>query len=184
VGCAGQCGLLGSGSSRDGQTLGLLLADNFYNGLAAQHRLGFSRAQFAQGRQGGIDRVSGVGATQRFGEDITNAHSLHDRAHRTTSDNTGTGRRRFEHNFRSAVVSLDHERDRRTSQRHHDQVLFGILNTLADSLSILSRFAQAVAYMTIMIADNNQRADAETATALDHLGDAAHLHDSLFKVQF
>ena len=66
-------------------------------------------------------------------------------------------------------------------QGHFGHILFGLLDTLADSLGHLVGFAQAVADLTPTITDHNDGAEAETPPALDNLGNTVDEHDFFYE---
>jgi hypothetical protein len=182
TGSAGLGSLLSSSYCCYGQTLSLLFANDFNDRFATQQCFSLSRAQFAQSRQAGINRISGIRAAQRLGQDISDTHGLHHRAHSATSDYTSTWSSRFEHNFRSAKAGCHHKGDGCAIQRHFDQVFFRILYTFTNGFGIFSGLTQTIADMTIMITNDYERSDTETAPAFDNLGDTAHLHHCLIQV--
>ena len=60
---------------------------------------------------------------------------------------------------------------------------FGVLDALADGLGNLAGLAQPAADVARAVADDDDRAEAEAAAALDDLGDAVDLDDALFEGQ-
>ena len=66
---------------------------------------------------------------------------------------------------------------------HADQVLASVLDTLLDRQRDLARLAVADPNYALFIADGDQRREGETATALDHLGDAVDLDHPLLQVE-
>jgi hypothetical protein len=68
-------------------------------------------------------------------------------------------------------------------QRDAEQVLLRVLAALADGLGDLVGLAQADAHMAVAITHHHQRGERETATALDHLGDAVDVHHPVLEVE-
>jgi len=54
-------------------------------------------------------------------------------------------------------------------------LFFGLFNALANSFGDFFCFPKAVTDTAFPVADNNQRAKAETPTTFDHLGHAADM---------
>jgi hypothetical protein len=176
--------LLGGVGGCDDQPFGLLLANDLADDLAAPRSFGLGRTQFLQPSYARLQRIGGVGASQRLGEDIADADSLNYRAHGATGDDACARSRRFEQHLRGAEAVLDHKRNGGPHHRNLDQVLLGIFDALADGFGILSGLAQAKADMATAISDDHERANAKTATTLDNFGNAPNLYDGLFKIQF
>src|SRR5579875_3480185 len=122
AGGAGGSGLLSRCGSRLGVLRGPFRTDQFGNRLAAPLSLFLRRTQLSQRLHGRLHGVGRVGAAQRLGQNITNAHGLHYGAHCSARDYTRTGRGRFEHHFRGSETGLDHKRNGSAGQRHVYQV--------------------------------------------------------------
>ena len=77
-----------------------------------------------------------------------------------------------------AVTSFDVmvQRTART-QRHEDHVALGALGRLADGLRHFARLAVAEADAALLVADDDESCEAETAATLDHLGDAVDVNE-------
>ena len=58
------------------------------------------------------------------------------------------------------------------AQRHEDQIALGALGCLADRLRHFTRLAVAEADAALLVADDDERGEAEALAALHHLGDA------------
>src|SRR6476660_2470294 len=63
------------------------------------------------------------------------------------------------------------------AKRHLDQVPLGSLGRLADRLRHLARLAVAEADAALLVADDDERGEAETPSALHHLGHAIDVHE-------
>src|SRR5256885_6206673 len=162
---------------------GQALADHLVDLAAAQ--LGHLRRRLqllerSQRRAHGVDRV--VGAV-RFGQDVLDAGGLDDRAHRAARDDARTWSGRLEHDPRSAQLEADLMRDRGADHRHGDHVALGDLHALADRLCHLASLADAGTDSTVHVADDDQRAERELATALDDLGDSVDANDAVGKLR-
>ena len=66
-----------------------------------------------------------------------------------------------------------------TGQRHLDEVLFAIGNTLADGTDHITGLADANADLAFLVADNHDGPEAHLLTAFHGLGDAADLNHAL-----
>src|SRR5690606_34262415 len=62
-------------------------------------------------------------------------------------------------------------------QRHEDQVALGALGRLADCLRHFARLAVAEADAALLVADDDERGEAEATAALHHLGDAVDVNE-------
>lgn len=76
----------------------------------------------------------------------------------------------------------DHKWNGSTNQRHFDQMLLGVFNTLLYGVRNLTRFAQPDANMARSISHHEQGAITEAASPFDHLRDAGDLDHSFFQV--
>src|SRR5581483_4820903 len=63
------------------------------------------------------------------------------------------------------------------AQRHADQAALGRIRRLADGFGNLACLAVAETDAAFLIADDDQRGEAEAAAALHHLGDAVDMHE-------
>jgi hypothetical protein len=63
-------------------------------------------------------------------------------------------------------------------------MLLGILGPFAYCVRHLVRFAQAGAYVTRAIADDDYCAKTETTSAFDDLGHAVYVHYAFFEIEF
>ena len=63
------------------------------------------------------------------------------------------------------------------AQRHADQPALGRFGRLADRLRHLARLAVAEADAAVLVADDDERGEAEAPAALHHLGDAVDVDE-------
>ena len=63
------------------------------------------------------------------------------------------------------------------AQRHADQAALGGFGRLADRLRHFARLAVAEADAALLVADDDQRGEAEAPAALHHLGDAVDVDE-------
>src|SRR5262249_34090906 len=97
---------------------------------------------------------------------------------------TGAGAGGHEHHLAAAVGADDAVRNRGAAQRHFRlafHALLGVLGGLFDRRRNFVRLAVAVGGPAVLVADDDQRVEAEAAAALDHGGATANLHDALFQ---
>jgi hypothetical protein len=100
-------------------------------------------------------------------------------AHRTTGDNTGTGGGRAQEHDTGSGLTLHRVRDGRAGARHAEEVALGLFDTLGDGEGNLTRLAVADADETVAVAHDDERREAEAATALDDLRHAVDRDDAL-----
>ena len=58
-------------------------------------------------------------------------------------------------------------------------MLLGVFNPLADRFRDFAGFTQADADFALLVADDDERAEREPATAFDDLGDTVYIYDFL-----
>src|SRR6476469_1789135 len=63
------------------------------------------------------------------------------------------------------------------AQRHLDQIPLGGFRSLADRLRYLARLAVAEADTALLVADDDERGEAEAPSALHHLGHPIDMHE-------
>src|SRR4029077_10157371 len=115
---------------------------------------------------------------ERFRHHILNAEGLEHRAHRAAGDDAGAGRRRAQdHSARAMLAGHVVMQGAPLAERHLDQVPLGRLGGLADRLGHLAGLAVAEADAALLVADDDERGEAETPSALHHLGHAIDMHE-------
>ena len=75
-------------------------------------------------------------------------------------------------------------RHRRADHRHLEHVLARLVVALADGFRNLVRLAEADAHVTRLVADDDQRREAEAPAALHDLRDAVDVDHALFELFF
>src|SRR3954453_22894531 len=177
--------------------LGAALADRLLNGyvfaivpaldLLAGHAAALSflvhRVELGKREQCGAYRVDRVVVAERLGQDVVDARGLNHRTHAATRDHACTGGSRLQEHLAGAVGHGDFVRNGVADERHADHVLARIFPGFADRLGYFRRLACARTHCAAAVADHYHRTEAETATALDHLGHAVHLHQPLLELR-
>ena len=106
------------------------------------------------------------------------AERLEHGAHRAAGDDAGAGRRRAQEHLAGAVAAVHVVMQRAAfAQRHADQAALGRLGRLADRLRHFARLAVAEADAALLVADDDERGEAEARAALHHLGDAVDVDE-------
>src|SRR5271168_2419704 len=114
--------------------------------------------------------VVGVRRTDRLRHHILDAERLEHGAHRATGDDPGTGRCRAQEDAARAVTAGNIVMQRAAfAQRHARQVALGRVGRFTDRLGNLARLAVAKPDPALLIADHDQRREAEALAALHHL---------------
>src|SRR5581483_9255771 len=86
--------------------------------------------------------------------------------------------RRAQHHLAGAVAAFRVVVQRAPlAQRHADEAAAGCIRRLADRLRHLARLAVAEADAALLVADDDQRREAEALAALDHLGHTVDMHE-------
>src|SRR6185312_14957012 len=131
-----------------------------------------------QGIECRTHHVVGVGRSHRLGDDVMHAERLEDGAHRAAGDNAGAGLGRAQQNLARSMATLDVVVQRAAgTQRHEDHVALGALGRLADGLRHLACLAVAEADAALLVADDDERGEAEATAALHHLGDTVDVDE-------
>src|SRR6202008_1326927 len=95
------------------------------------------------------------------------------RAHRAAGDDAGTSRSGTQIDAASAMTAEDVMVQRAALAKGHPrQIALGRLRRLADRFRHFARLAVAETDPALLVADHDQRGEAEAAGALDHLSDA------------
>jgi hypothetical protein len=101
------------------------------------------------------------------------AEGVKHRAERTAGDDTGTNRRRAQHNLARAVTAQDFVMQRATfAQRNAHEALLRCFRRLADSFWHFSCLAMSEAYATLLVANDHECRKAEPLAALHNLRNA------------
>ena len=75
-------------------------------------------------------------------------------------------------------------RDGALHDRHEDDVLLGVIDSLGDGIGDFVGLAEADADVPLAVADNDDRVEAEPTSALHHLGDTVDVDELVFQLQF
>jgi hypothetical protein len=129
--------------------------------------------------QGRFDDIMGVVRPHAFGQNILNADGFEHGAHGTPRDQSRSFRSRFQQHL-TGTVATDHlEGNRAFDQGHLHHAFLGFLDPLANGLRYLAGLSQTEADIAVTVTDDNNGAEAESATALDDLCDPIDVNDLL-----
>src|SRR5215207_1899765 len=140
------------------------------------------RGQLRQPVHRRTHHVVRVRRAEALRQDVVDADALHHRADRTTGDHAGAGRRGLHPHLARTVLARDLVRDRRSRQRHGDQVAARGLDGLANRLGDLVRLPRCEADLPLPIANGDERVEAEPASALHDLRDTVDRDDVLDQI--
>src|SRR6185369_8390636 len=84
---------------------------------------------------------------------------------------------------RRAEMAGDLTRDGRVLQRYEDQILLGVLHRLADGLGHLACLAETDTHVAVTVADDDERREGKSPTALDHLRDPVDRNHPVREIQ-
>src|SRR4051794_16943150 len=120
--------------------------------------------------EGGADHVVGVRRADRLRHHVLDAERFEYRAHRTAGDDAGAGRRRAQIDAAGAMAAGDIVMQRAAfAQCDPGQVALPRFGRLADRLGHFPRLAVAEPDPALLVADHDQRGEAEALAALDDL---------------
>src|SRR5919201_1359505 len=134
------------------------------------------------GERGAHDVVR-VRRSERLREDVGDAGRLHDGADGAAGDDAGAVGRRFQQHAPRSEAAGDRVRNRRSLQRHADEILLRRLDTFLDRRWHFLRLADAEADDAVAVADDDERAEAQVLAALDDLGDPVDRDDGVLDVE-
>src|SRR3954452_12018424 len=155
-------------------------SENLGNPLAAPCRDGPRARDMAERGESRLDHIVRVRRADRFRNDVLHAERLEDRAHRAAGDDAGAGFGRPNDYLAGSIAVGDVVvQGAPLAQRHSDHAAPCLLGRLADRLRHLARLAGAVADPAFLVADDDERGEAEPPTALHDLGDTVDV-DQLF----
>src|SRR3954471_16692654 len=150
--------------------------------LAARLRDFLGTAQLAQCDLGCLQHVDRVRRAERLREHVADAAELEHRAHASTGDDAGTGRRRAQEHARRIEATDRLVRDRLTVLRHGEHVLPRVVDGLRDREWDLARLPVADTDAIDLVTHHDERGEREAATALDDLRDAVDLDHALLEL--
>src|SRR5581483_1032633 len=121
--------------------------------------------------EGRAHHVVRVRRAERLGDDVLHAERLEHRAHRAAGDDAGSGRRCAQEHLAGAVAAVHVVVQRAAfAQRHAGEPALGGIGCLADCFRHLAGLAVAEADAALLVADDDERGEAEAPAALYHLG--------------
>ena len=129
--------------------------------------------------------LCGFARAEALGEDVVDARRLDDGANRAAGDDARSRRGRAEEapcRRRSGRTTRAGSVD--AVERHLEHVLARLIVALADGLGHLVGLAEADADVTRLVADDDERREAEAPAALDDLGHAVDVDDALLELFF
>src|SRR6266513_2843165 len=130
------------------------------------------RCQLLQAVQRSEYHVVRIGRAQTLGENVGDSSALHDRAHRTTSDYTGTRSGGLHQNLSSSVTSHDLVRNRSARHRNAHHVATRYINGFPDGFRDFVRLSGRKADAALAIANRDQRVEGKATPAFHDFGDA------------
>src|SRR5450756_1083282 len=135
----------------------------------------------AQGLDRGANDVHRVRGAVDLRKDVADAGGLHHRADGAAGDDARPLRGGLEQHPGGRELGADLVRDGGPHGRDSDEVLLRVLDALADGLGHLAGLAEPGADVAVAVTDDDDRGEAEASPALDDLGDAVDLDDTLFE---
>src|SRR5262249_54850560 len=115
--------------------------------------------------------------------DVVDAERLEHGTHRTASNDAGTWRRRAQdHSARAMASRHIVMQGAALAKRHTHEIALCAFGCLADGLRHLARLAVTETDPTLLVADNDERGEAEAFTALHPLGHAIDVHELVDKL--
>ena len=125
----------------------------------------------------------GVRRPLALGQHVLHAYRLQHGTHGTAGDDTRTGSGRTNHHLRTAETHLLLVGNRTVDDRHLDEVLLGILDTLGDGRLHLRSLTQTVAHNAVFVTHDDDRREAECTTTLRYLGNTLDAYEPVFKLE-
>jgi hypothetical protein len=120
--------------------------------------------------EGGLGHIGGILGAERLGQHVLDANRFHDCANRLATDQSGTGTGRAEENLGSTERCKHIVGDGSSLQSHIYEAGAGVFSTLADGIAHFTALAETESNATQLVTSDNQRAEAETTTALHDFG--------------
>ncbi len=126
--------------------------------------------------EGGLNDVGVIARAQGFREYVFDAGRFNDRAYATAGNDAGARGSRAQQHAAAAKLA-DHLVGNRVLENGKlDHGFARGVAGFADGLTDLIGLAEAAAHLAVMISGDDQRAEAETPAALDHLGASVDEH--------
>src|SRR5687767_13848563 len=138
-----------------------------------------AQAELLQSVQRGFNDIRRVFRTERFAQDILHASRLEHGANGLAGDDTGSRRRRAQQNVSTAIAGNDLVGNGAVFQGDRNHLGLGDFATFADSIGDFTCLAETDADAALLVANNDESTEAETATTFDDLGGAINKHNLL-----
>src|SRR5215217_1096117 len=130
--------------------------------------------------EGRADEVVRVRGAERLRDHVLHAERLEHGAGRAAGDDAGALRRCPQHDLAGAPAAVDVVMKRAAfAQRDPDHAALRRVRRLADRLRHLAGLAVAEADAALLVADDDERREAEAPAALHHLGDAVDVDEAV-----
>src|SRR5215207_10873789 len=130
--------------------------------------------------EGRAHEVVGVRRAERLRDDVLHAKRLEDGAGRAAGDDAGALRRGAQDHLAGAPASVHIVMEGAAlAQRDPDYRALGRIRRLADRLRHLTGLAVTEADAALLVADDDERREAEAPAALHHLGDAVDVDEAV-----
>src|SRR5712671_3161586 len=151
--------------------------------VAAQAMDLFGAAQLGERLERRLDQVVRIAGAKPLGQDIADSRQLDHCANAARRDYSGAFSRRTQHDSAGAETSDHFMRYRPVLNRHADQAFLGAIDALANRLGHFVGLAQAEADQTVVIAGDDQCAEAEAPSTFHDFRDAVDMDDLLFDLE-
>ena len=124
--------------------------------------------------QRGANHVIRIGRAERFSQDVMDAGELQHGTRGTTGNNSGTFGGRTQHDPTCTEDTNDAVRNGTIFERDFNQIFLGIVDALANGFGNFGGLAETDTDFAFAVADDDERTEGETTTALDDFGDAVN----------
>ena len=138
--------------------------------FAAQLEDGFLGAELLEGVERRLDDIGGVAGAERLGEEVLDTRRFDHGAHAAAGDEAGSGRSGAQEDASAAELAHDFVGNRVVPERNGFEMFAGRIGGFADGFGDFVGLAETDAYLALAIPDDEERAEAESATAFDDFG--------------